>query len=187
MARNHGRAGDAGRAARAVLPALAAILLAATPPAARADDIGLGGGTGVPTGGSGATAEACARHAAAVAERAAQRARLPSSRALGEEIGAAATEGAIIGGLGGRAAPGSAWSPGGAARGARLGGGLATLDALSQAQAEAGQAAYDAAFAACMAGHAAPAGGRPGCGSSGVVVSGGGRGAIGTSSRNACD
>ena len=155
--------------------------------------LGLGaaaGFAGLARADSGPDPETCRAYAEAQAARAGDRARLPSSRELGERVADSAVEGAIIGGLGGRTRPGSDWSHRGAGQGARLGGGLATLDALGEAQDDAWQQAYDDAYADCMAGAAPEARAvapRARCGSSGAVISGTGRGPIGTSSRTGCD
>jgi hypothetical protein len=104
----------------------------------------------------------------------------------GEDVAAAAIEGAVIGGLGGRDRRGTGWSPGGAARGARLGGGLAALDGLDRPDPERWQAAFDRAYAACMAGEPLPPTRRERC-RSGAVVTGSGQGGIyGASSRRDC-
>ncbi|MAA98636.1 MAG: hypothetical protein CMN87_11045 [Stappia sp.] len=155
--------------------------------------LGLGaaaGFAGLARADSGPDPETCRAYAEAQAGRASERARLPSSRELGERVAEEAVGGAVIGGLAGRTRPGSDWSRRGAGQGARLGGGLATLDALGDAQDDAWQQAYDNAYADCMAGSVpeeravAPG---TGCGSSGAVVGGTGRGPIGTSSRPGCD
>lgn len=155
--------------------------------------LGLGmaaGFAGLARADSGPDPASCQTFAEAQADRAAERARLPSSRELGERVADAAIDGAVIGGLGGRTRPGSDWSHRGAAQGARLGGGLATLDALDDARDDAWQRAHDDAYAECMSGAAREADAiaiPPRCGSSGAVIGGTGRGPIGTSSRSDCN
>ncbi|MCA1297510.1 hypothetical protein [Stappia indica] len=150
------------RFAIALLPALGLALLA--PPLARGD--------------SGPDAERCAAEAEAYAN---QEARTSVS---GEDVAGAAMDGAVVGGLAGRG-PGD-WSARGAARGARLGGGLATLDALSNSREQDWQALYAKAYYACLAGEPRPLTRQERCGSSAIVTGAGQGPLIGTSSRQDC-
>lgn len=146
----------------ALLPAFGLALLAALP--ARGD--------------SGPDAERCAAEAEAYAN---QEARTSVS---GEDVAGAAMDGAVVGGLAGRG-PGD-WSARGAARGARLGGGLATLDALSESREQDWQALYAKAYYACLAGEPRPPTRQERCGSSAIITGAGQGPLIGTSSRQDC-
>lgn len=124
--------------------------------------------------------DACARAAARHADSTTPRG--PN----GDDVAAAAMEGAVIGGLGGRDRNGSGWSAGGAARGARLGGGLAALDGIDRVDPARWQAAFDKTFAACMAGNPLPQTARDRCRSGGAVSGSGHGGRYGASSRRDC-
>ncbi|WP_428696220.1 hypothetical protein [Stappia sp.] len=124
--------------------------------------------------------EACARAAARHADDVTPRG--PD----GDDVAAAAIEGAVIGGLGGRDRRGTGWSAGGAERGARLGGGLAALDGIDRVDPARWQAAFDRGFAACMAGTPLPSTSRERCRSGGAVTGSGHGGRYGASSRRDC-
>ena len=104
-----------------------------------------------------------------------------------DDVAAAGIDGAIVGGLAGRDRFGAGWSPGGAARGARTAGGIVALQGLGRVDAEAWQAAFDKAYAACMAGEPRPLTRRERCRSTGVVSGGGQPGGVAVSSRRGCD
>ncbi|QGZ36854.1 hypothetical protein [Stappia indica] len=104
-----------------------------------------------------------------------------------DDVAAAGIDGAIVGGLAGRDRFGAGWSPGGAARGARTAGGIVALQGLGRVNAEAWQAAFDKAYAACMAGEPRPLTRRERCRSTGVVSGGGQLGGVAVSSRRGCD
>lgn len=104
-----------------------------------------------------------------------------------DDVAAAGIDGAIVGGLAGRDRFGTGWSPGGAARGARTAGGIVALRGLGRVDVEAWQAAFDKAYAACMAGEPRPLTRRERCRSTGIVVGGGQQGGVGVSSRRDCD
>lgn len=103
------------------------------------------------------------------------------------DVAAAGIGGAIVGGLAGRDRRGTGWSPDGAARGARTAAGIAALEGLGQVDAAAWQAAFDRAYAACMAGEARPLTRRERCRSTGVVTGSGQPGGPAVSSRRDCN
>lgn len=128
-----------------------------------------------------AMSQACADMAADFADE-----DTPRGPAAGD-VAAAGIDGAIVGGLAGRDRFGTGWSPGGAARGARTAGGIAALQGLGRVDGEAWQAAFDKAYAACMAGEPRPLTRRERCRSTGIVVGGGQQRGVGVSSRRDCD
>lgn len=166
----HGK-GRASASAAALAGALACVL--AMPPAAHADS--------GPEPVDPAMSQACADMAADFADQ-----DTPRGPDAGD-VAAAGIDGAIIGGLAGRDRFGTGWSPGGAARGARTGGGIAALEGLGRVDEQAWQAAFDRAYAACMAGKPRPLTRRERCRSTGVVVGSGQQGGVGVSSRRDCD
>lgn len=103
------------------------------------------------------------------------------------DVAAAGIEGAIVGGLAGRDRRGTGWSPDGAARGARTAAGIAALEGVGHVDAAAWQAAFDRAYAACIAGEARPLTRRERCRSTGVVTGSGQSGGPAVSSRRDCD
>jgi len=129
---------------------------------------------------SGPDPELCALQAAAHADRSV------SGHPTGEDVAGAAIEGAIVGALAGPGSSPGGWSVRGARRGARLGGGLAALDQLDRPDLSAWQRAFDAAYAACLAGQPLPLSDRERCRSSGTVTGSGHGGLYGASSRRDC-
>lgn len=130
---------------------------------------------------SGPEPDACSLQAAAYADRA-------GARGIdGEEVAAAAIEGATIGGLAGPGPAPGGWSVRGARRGARLGGGLATLDALNGPDLNDWQRSFNAAYQACLSGQPMPTPPDSRCPPSTGVVTGSGQGGLyGASSRRNC-
>lgn len=130
---------------------------------------------------SGPEADACSLRAAAHADRTAARG------INGEDVAAAAVEGAIVGGLAGPGPAPGGWSVRGARRGARLGGGLATLDALNGPDLDDWQRTFNAAYRACLSGQPMPTPPDSRCPPSTGVVTGSGQGGLyGASSRRNC-
>lgn len=130
---------------------------------------------------SGPEPDACSLRAAAHADRA-------TGRSInGEDVAAAAIDGAIVGGLAGPGPAPGGWSVRGARRGARLGGGLATLNALSGPDLERWQRNFDTAYRACLSGQPMPPLPDSRCPPSTGVVTGSGQGGLyGASSRRNC-
>ncbi|WP_156884732.1 hypothetical protein [Stappia stellulata] len=130
---------------------------------------------------SGPEPDACSIQAAAYADQ--TRARGMN----GNDIAAAAVEGATVGGLAGPGPAPGGWSARGARRGARLGGGLAALDALNGPGLDDWQRQFDAAYEACIAARPMPARRDSRCPPSTGVVTGSGQGGLyGASSRRNC-
>ncbi|MBL6430576.1 MAG: hypothetical protein HPM95_02630 [Alphaproteobacteria bacterium] len=146
---------------------LALVMVIASAPASLAD--------------SGPEPDACSLQAAAYADRA-------GARGIdGEDVAAAAVEGAIVGGLAGPGPAPGGLSVRGARRGARLGGGLATLDALNGPDLDDWQRNFNAAYQACLSGRPMPARPESRCPpSTGVVTGSGQSGLYGASSRRNC-
>jgi hypothetical protein len=142
--------------------------------------IGLAG-TSASLADSGPEPDACSLQAAAHADRTAARG------INGENVAAAAIEGATIGGLAGPGPAPGGWSVRGARRGARLGGGLATLDALNGPDLDDWQRTFNAAYQACLSGQPMPSPPDSRCPPSTGVVTGSGQGGLyGASSRRNC-
>ncbi|SDT99724.1 hypothetical protein [Stappia sp. ES.058] len=158
------------RTARGAVPRcglLAIAMVLAGPPAGLAD--------------SGPEPDACSLQAAAHADQATPRG------VNGEDVAAAAIDGATIGGLAGPGPAPGGWSVRGARRGARLGGGLATLNALNAPKLDDWQRSFDAAYTACISGQPMPGLPDSRCPPSTGVVTGSGQGGLyGASSRRNC-